>query len=162
MRQQPRKSVPAFTRLSLSSVLVLLAISAFLGRYLAAQSASGAATSRHQFPLPRLRRRCARQRDRTRAPKWSPVTPLPPLSPCEPGASARGGSRRNGKVVENLKKEDFQLFDNRKPQTISTFSMETPASSRSFGGCGFHSGSRCGKARGPWLGPAAIRFAALR
>jgi len=34
----------------------------------------------------------------------------------------------NGKVVENLKKEDFQLFDNRKPQTISTFSMETPAS----------------------------------
>jgi VWFA-related protein len=34
----------------------------------------------------------------------------------------------NGKVVENLKKEDFLLFDNRKPQTISTFSMETPSS----------------------------------
>src|SRR5580765_451022 len=34
----------------------------------------------------------------------------------------------SGKVVENLKKEDFQLFDNRKLQTISTFSMETPAS----------------------------------
>jgi VWFA-related protein len=33
-----------------------------------------------------------------------------------------------GRVVENLKKEDFQLFDNRKPQTISTFSVETPAS----------------------------------
>src|SRR5205807_8791828 len=33
-----------------------------------------------------------------------------------------------GKVIENLKKEDFQIFDNRKPQTISTFSMETPAS----------------------------------
>ncbi len=35
---------------------------------------------------------------------------------------------QNGKVVDNLKKEDFQLFDNRKPQTISTFSLETPAS----------------------------------
>lgn len=33
-----------------------------------------------------------------------------------------------GKVVENLKKEDFLLFDNRKPQTISTFSLETPLS----------------------------------
>ena len=31
-----------------------------------------------------------------------------------------------GKIVDNLKKEDFQLFDNRKPQTISTFSVETP------------------------------------
>ena len=35
---------------------------------------------------------------------------------------------QNGKVVDNLKKEDFQLFDNRKPQTISTFSLDTPAS----------------------------------
>src|SRR5438477_3553667 len=35
---------------------------------------------------------------------------------------------QNGKVVDNLKREDFQLFDNRKPQTISTFSLETPAS----------------------------------
>jgi VWFA-related protein len=35
---------------------------------------------------------------------------------------------QNGKVVDNLKKEDFQLFDNRKPQTISTFSLESPAS----------------------------------
>jgi VWFA-related protein len=33
-----------------------------------------------------------------------------------------------GTVVSNLKKEDFQLFDNRKPQTISSFSVETPAS----------------------------------
>src|SRR5262249_21066849 len=33
-----------------------------------------------------------------------------------------------GKLVPNLKKEDFLLFDNRKPQTISTFSMETSAS----------------------------------
>src|SRR5260221_10150608 len=34
----------------------------------------------------------------------------------------------HGKVVENLKKEDFVLSDNRKPQTISTFSMDTPGS----------------------------------
>lgn len=33
-----------------------------------------------------------------------------------------------GKVVTNLKKEDFQLADNRKPQIISSFSVETPAS----------------------------------
>ncbi len=31
-----------------------------------------------------------------------------------------------GKVVPNLQKEDFQLSDNRKPQIISTFSVETP------------------------------------
>ena len=31
-----------------------------------------------------------------------------------------------GKVVSNLNKENFQLFDNRKPQTISSFSVETP------------------------------------
>jgi len=31
-----------------------------------------------------------------------------------------------GKVVSNLKKEDFQLYDNRKLQSISSFSMETP------------------------------------
>jgi VWFA-related protein len=34
----------------------------------------------------------------------------------------------NGKIVTNLKKEDFQVRDNRKPQIISTFSVETPAS----------------------------------
>jgi len=33
-----------------------------------------------------------------------------------------------GKVVSNLKKEDFQLSDNRKPQVITNFSVETPAS----------------------------------
>ena len=33
-----------------------------------------------------------------------------------------------GKVVTNLKKEDFQLTDNRKPQFISAFSTETPES----------------------------------
>jgi VWFA-related protein len=34
----------------------------------------------------------------------------------------------SGKVVTNLKKEDFQLSDNRKPQLISTFSTESPES----------------------------------
>ncbi len=34
----------------------------------------------------------------------------------------------DGKVVTNLKKEDFQLADERKPQIISSFSVETPAS----------------------------------
>src|SRR5262249_8218794 len=34
----------------------------------------------------------------------------------------------DGKPVPNLKKEDFLLFDNRKPQAISTFSAETAAS----------------------------------
>src|SRR3989442_7070953 len=32
----------------------------------------------------------------------------------------------HGKVVSNLKKEDFQLYDNRKLQAISSFSIETP------------------------------------
>ncbi|MGC1414350.1 MAG: VWA domain-containing protein [Candidatus Acidiferrum sp.] len=35
---------------------------------------------------------------------------------------------QEGHVVPNLHKEDFQLSDNRKPQTISTFSVETPES----------------------------------
>ncbi len=34
---------------------------------------------------------------------------------------------QQGKVVPNLRKEDFVLTDNRKAQTISTFSVETPA-----------------------------------
>src|SRR5712675_413016 len=34
----------------------------------------------------------------------------------------------SGKVVTSLKKEDFQLSDNRRAQVISTFSTETPAS----------------------------------
>jgi VWFA-related protein len=33
-----------------------------------------------------------------------------------------------GNVVPNLKKEDFQVLDNRKPQAISSFSVETPES----------------------------------
>jgi VWFA-related protein len=32
----------------------------------------------------------------------------------------------HGKIVPNLKKEDFQLYDNRKVQSISSFSVETP------------------------------------
>jgi VWFA-related protein len=35
---------------------------------------------------------------------------------------------QQGKVVPNLHKEDFQLSDNRKPQIISTFSVESPES----------------------------------
>lgn len=35
---------------------------------------------------------------------------------------------QHGKIVQNLHKEDFRLFDNRNPQTISTFAVETPAS----------------------------------
>jgi VWFA-related protein len=31
-----------------------------------------------------------------------------------------------GKIIANLKKEDFQLYDNRKLQTISSFNVETP------------------------------------
>ncbi len=34
----------------------------------------------------------------------------------------------SGKVITNLKKEDFQLEDNRKRQAISSFSVETPVS----------------------------------
>src|SRR3984957_14147444 len=34
----------------------------------------------------------------------------------------------NGKVVSGLTKEDFRLFQDRRPQTISHFSVETPAS----------------------------------
>src|ERR1700688_1414509 len=34
----------------------------------------------------------------------------------------------HGKVIEDLKKDDFLLFDNRKPQNITTFSVETPKS----------------------------------
>lgn len=36
-----------------------------------------------------------------------------------------------GKVIPNLKRESFQLFDNGKPQVISSFSIETPASQTS-------------------------------
>src|ERR1700722_677729 len=32
----------------------------------------------------------------------------------------------DGKIVANLRKAEFQLFDNKKPQTISSFRIETP------------------------------------
>jgi VWFA-related protein len=32
----------------------------------------------------------------------------------------------SGKVIPSLKKEDFQLFDNKKPQAITSFNVETP------------------------------------
>jgi len=32
----------------------------------------------------------------------------------------------DGKIIPNLKKEDFQLFDNKKPQSITSFRVETP------------------------------------
>jgi len=35
---------------------------------------------------------------------------------------------QQGKVVENLHQEDFALFDGRKPQVVSFFNVETPAS----------------------------------
>jgi len=35
-----------------------------------------------------------------------------------------------GKIVRDLKKEDFQLLDNRKPQTITYFAAESPDSSK--------------------------------
>jgi len=46
----------------------------------------------------------------------------------------------SGKVVSGLKKEDFQLFDNRKPQAISSFSVETPETRTASGAAG-HSSS---------------------
>ena len=36
----------------------------------------------------------------------------------------------SGKAVENLKREDFQIYDQGKPQVISTFGVETPESRR--------------------------------
>jgi len=36
----------------------------------------------------------------------------------------------SGKTVENLKREDFQIYDQGKPQVISTFGVETPKSRR--------------------------------
>jgi len=130
MRQQPRKSVPACTRLSLSSVLVLLTISAFLGRYLSAQAPSApqpAATPIAAAPAP-----AAAAQDSATQAKSAEVVTRDSATTFKVRVNlvqVRVVVRdENGKVVENLKKEDFQLFDNRKPQTISTFSMETPAS----------------------------------
>jgi VWFA-related protein len=34
----------------------------------------------------------------------------------------------NGKIIPDLHREDFQIFDNRKPQLLSTFNVDTPES----------------------------------
>jgi VWFA-related protein len=34
----------------------------------------------------------------------------------------------NGKIIPDLHREDFQVFDNRKPQLLSTFNVDTPES----------------------------------
>jgi len=130
MRQQPRKSVPAFTRLSLCSVLVLLTISAFLGRYLSAQAPS--APQPEATPIAAAPAPAAAAQDSATQAKSAEVVTRDSATTFKVRVNlvqVRVVVRdENGKVVENLKKEDFQLFDNRKPQTISTFSMETPAS----------------------------------
>ena len=59
----------------------------------------------------------------------------------------------HGKIIDNLKKEDFQLFDNRKPQTISTFNLETPLPLRSGG-----NGHRSPRSRGEKDPPATSAF----
>src|SRR5260370_26783529 len=40
----------------------------------------------------------------------------------------------HGKIVPNLKKEDFQLYDNRKVKSISSFSVKTPALGKAAAG----------------------------
>lgn len=91
------------------------------------------------------------------APATTPVTAPAPQTPAQPAKPEARNSNDNaelsshdtaptfkvrvnlvlvrvvvrdqeGHVVPNLHKEDFQLSDNRKPQTISTFSVETPQS----------------------------------
>jgi VWFA-related protein len=82
--------------------------------------------------------------DTTPAQPQSPGSPAPPAAPTSEVSShdtpATFKVRVNlvlvrvvvrdaqGNVVPNLKKEDFVLADNRKPQVISTFSVETPDS----------------------------------
>jgi VWFA-related protein len=63
----------------------------------------------------------------------------------------------NGKVVSNLKKEDFQLSDNRKAQVISTFSVETPESHKIESTTKSHDA----KAEGNESGDSAAAIAAL-
>jgi VWFA-related protein len=93
----------------------------------------------------------------TPAPPTAPVASSPAQTPAEPAKPQAPASNDNvevssrdtaptfkvrvnlvlvrvvvrdqqGHVVPNLHKEDFQLYDNRKPQIISTFSVETPES----------------------------------
>jgi VWFA-related protein len=76
-------------------------------------------------------------------------TPPPTVTPADASSAAEVSTRDNpatfkvrvnlvlvrvvvrdgqGNVVTGLKKEDFQISDNRKPQIVSTFSVETPES----------------------------------
>jgi VWFA-related protein len=105
-------------------------ISAFLGRYLDAQAPSApqpAATPIAAGPAP-----AAAAQDSATQAKSAEVVTRDSATTFKVRVNlvqVRVVVRdENGKVVENLKKEDFQVFDNRKPQSISTFSMETPAS----------------------------------
>lgn len=103
------------------------------------------------FPLPAS---AQTPPDPATAPKADPASPPPQsVAPTNPGGNASSGAEvssrdtaptfkvrvnlvlvrvvvrdSQGNIVSNLKKEDFQLQDNRKPQTISTFSVETPES----------------------------------
>lgn len=81
------------------------------------------------------------------APQEAPPQPAPPKGDAAPASQSEVSTRDNpatfrvkvnlvlarvvvrdsaGKVVTNLKKEDFVIFDNHKPQVISSFSLETP------------------------------------
>jgi VWFA-related protein len=127
MRQTPRFSVRSFTRRCEATAAILLALGCLCPFSLHAQTP----------PSPDAQGNAAQQPSK------------PPDNASPPAASAEVVTRdsaatfkvrvnlvllrvvvrdQNGKVVDNLKKEDFLLFDNRKPQTISTFSLETPLS----------------------------------
>src|SRR5882724_3918839 len=130
MRQTPRFSVRSFTRRCEAIEAILLALGCLSSFPLRAQTPAS----------PDAQGNAAQQPSK------------PPDNTSPPAASAEVVTRdseatfkvrvnlvllrvvvrdQNGKVVDNLKKEDFLLFDNRKSQTISTFSLETPLSCRS-------------------------------
>jgi VWFA-related protein len=128
MRQTPRFSGHVFARRGRAIAAFVLAFGCFVSTSLRAQTAS---------PSPQDSQPSAAQE---------------PAKPSENGTSSAAAEvvtrdsgttfkvrvnlvllrvvvrDQNGKIVDNLKKEDFLLFDNRKPQTISTFSLETPLS----------------------------------
>jgi VWFA-related protein len=62
---------------------------------------------------------------------------------------------QQGKAVSNLKKEDFQLFDNKKLQTISSFSLETPEA-RTASAMASPSGAGSSSSADVALGKAAV------
>jgi VWFA-related protein len=62
----------------------------------------------------------------------------------------------NGKVIPNLTKQDFQLFDNRKLQTISSFNVEKPGARTDSA-----SVSPSTEANLPAVDPTAVKAAAL-